>query len=299
MKKKIIEEFPFPHNFKINWFPGHMNKTYKLLPEQIKKIDLFLELRDSRIPLSSGNPEIPKLLTENIKHIILFNKYDICDQVKTRKIVETNFPGIKTLYSTAKHQQNLKKIIDLLQKEVSLKFKTVGIWCMVGGLPNVGKSTLINNFKQMNLELREVNKKTAKTEATATTTRHIDFFKVNENPNIYIMDTPGIIMPKIDNNDIGLKLSVCGNIKDKIVGKQMICEYLLYLLNRYDYLEYIKVFKTEEKVTSLDTLLRIISKEFKITDKNNACDLILKNFQLGKLGKVTLDNENSTSLNKL
>ena len=97
MKKKIIEEFPFPHNFKINWFPGHMNKTYKLLPEQIKKIDLFLELRDSRIPLSSGNPEIPKLLTENIKHIILFNKYDICDQVKTRKIVETNFPGIKTL----------------------------------------------------------------------------------------------------------------------------------------------------------------------------------------------------------
>ena len=81
MKKIIIEEFPFPKNFKINWFPGHMNQTYRLLPEQIKKIDIFLEIRDSRIPLSSGNTEIKKLLTENISHLILFNKFDICDQV--------------------------------------------------------------------------------------------------------------------------------------------------------------------------------------------------------------------------
>lgn len=81
MKKKAIEEFIFPKNFKINWFPGHMNKTYKSLPEAIKKIDLFLEIRDSRIPLSSGNPEIEHLLTENVKRVILFNKFDICDQV--------------------------------------------------------------------------------------------------------------------------------------------------------------------------------------------------------------------------
>ncbi len=81
MKKKIVEEFIFPSNFKINWYPGHINKTYRLLPEQIKKIDLFLEMRDSRIPISSANPELNHLLTENVKRIILFNKFDICDQV--------------------------------------------------------------------------------------------------------------------------------------------------------------------------------------------------------------------------
>jgi len=82
MKKMIDLEYVFPKNFKINWFPGHMARTYRILPEQIKKIDIFLEIRDSRIPISSGNSEIENLLTDNIRRIILFNKYDLCDQVK-------------------------------------------------------------------------------------------------------------------------------------------------------------------------------------------------------------------------
>jgi ribosome biogenesis GTPase A len=81
MKSAFREEFILPKNFKINWYPGHMAKTYRLLPENIKKIDIFLEIRDSRIPISSGNTELNKYIPDNVKRFILFNKFDLCDQV--------------------------------------------------------------------------------------------------------------------------------------------------------------------------------------------------------------------------
>jgi ribosome biogenesis GTPase A len=80
--KKMADEFILPKNFKLNWFPGHMARTYRLLPDQLKKADIFLEVRDSRIPLSSGNAELDNIIPDNIKRFIVFNKYDLCDQVK-------------------------------------------------------------------------------------------------------------------------------------------------------------------------------------------------------------------------
>ena len=81
MKNIYREEFILPKNFKLNWYPGHMAKTYRLLPENLKKVDIFLEIRDSRIPISSGNTELNRLIPENVKRFILFNKFDLCDQV--------------------------------------------------------------------------------------------------------------------------------------------------------------------------------------------------------------------------
>jgi ribosome biogenesis GTPase A len=82
MKINFKDTFSFPKNFKINWFPGHMAKTYRLLPETLKKVDIFLEIRDCRIPLTSGNEELDKIIPANIKRLILFNKLDICNQVR-------------------------------------------------------------------------------------------------------------------------------------------------------------------------------------------------------------------------
>jgi ribosome biogenesis GTPase A len=79
---KKVEEYVLPKNFKLNWFPGHMAKTYKILPDSMKKIDIFLEIRDSRIPLSSGNCELDVLIPPNVKRFIFFNKYDVCNKVK-------------------------------------------------------------------------------------------------------------------------------------------------------------------------------------------------------------------------
>jgi ribosome biogenesis GTPase A len=81
MKTKFREQFILPKGFKMNWFPGHMARTYRILPEHLKKIDIFLEIRDSRIPLTSGNPELDHIITPNIKRFVLFNKFDLCDQV--------------------------------------------------------------------------------------------------------------------------------------------------------------------------------------------------------------------------
>lgn len=81
MKSIYRDQFILPKNFKINWYPGHMAKTYRLLPENLKKIDIFLEIRDSRIPISSGNTQLHKYIPDNVKRFILFNKYDLCDQV--------------------------------------------------------------------------------------------------------------------------------------------------------------------------------------------------------------------------
>ena len=86
MKNKFRDVFVFPKDYKINWYPGHMAKTYRLLPTNMKKIDLFLEVRDSRIPISSGNSELNQMIPSNVKRIILFNKFDLCDQVNIFKL---------------------------------------------------------------------------------------------------------------------------------------------------------------------------------------------------------------------
>ncbi len=296
--KKAVEEYILPKNFKLNWFPGHMAKTYRVLPEAMKKVDIFLEVRDSRIPISSGNCELDVLIPPNVKRFIFFNKFDLCDRNKTEKIVQKylkesdneQIRNAKYMFLSAKTGLNLKKIVDLVIRENNPKFKTVGTWCMVGGIPNVGKSTMINAFRTMSYDLKELEtKKKATTGVHATTTRHIDFFKVNASPVIYIMDTPGIMQPKIYNPESGLKLSICGNIKEKIAGKEIICDYLLFHLNKENVLEYKKAFRLQNQVKDLSELLKHVMEQFKIQNSNHAFDFILKYFKDGRLGNITFD----------
>ncbi len=202
---------------------------------------------------------------------------------------------------SAKTQENIKKIIELIMRENNPKFKTIGTWCMIGGIPNVGKSTLINTFKMMSQDIKDLSeetKKKAKTGVHATTTRNIDSFKINLEPVIYIMDTPGIMPPKIYNPESGLKLSICGNIKDKITGKEIICDYLLFNLNKNpsNVDAYKKALKLKEQIINTNILIEHIMREYKILNSNNAYDFFIKYFKEGKYGKITFDENISKEL---
>jgi ribosome biogenesis GTPase A len=193
------------------------------------------------------------------------------------------------MFLSAKTHTNIKKIIELIKRENNPKFKTVGTWCMIGGVPNVGKSTLINTFRQLSFDLKELPSKAAVSNIHPTTTRYIDFFKINLEPVIYIMDTPGIMPPKIFNNAAGLKLSVCGNIKEKIAGKDTICDFLLFNLNKNKVFDYVSAFELDDKTDDIGKVIGGIQKRYKISDKNMALDYMLKCFKEGKLGKITID----------
>ena len=287
-------KFTFHKTYKINWFPGHMVKTYRNFPEQLKKVDIFLEIRDSRIPLTSGNQELDKIIPPHIKRIIIFNKFDICNQNLTKKIVEkyAKEKNIKYVFASAKTSQNINKIMDFAIRENNPKFKTVGTWCMIGGIPNVGKSTIINTFRTMSKDLKDLSEETvkyAKTGKTAATTRNMDCFKVNLDPVIYIIDTPGVMPPQIKSNEEGIKLSVCGNIKDKIAGKEIICDYLLWFMNKNKEFDYVKALRLESPTDSIHELVNKTGENFRILNSSTIHDFILKNFKEGKFGKFTFD----------
>lgn len=295
LNMQVRSTFTFPKSFKINWFPGHMVKTYRSMPEQLKKADLFLEIRDSRIPLTSGNEELDKIIPPHIKRIIIFNKYDLCNQNLTKKIVENyaKQKKIKYIFASAKTTQNVQKITDLITRENNPKFKTVGTWCMIGGIPNVGKSTIINTFRTMSKDLKELSEQTVKyaqTGKTAATTRNMDSFKINLDPVIYIIDTPGVMPPQIKSNEQGIKLSVCGNIKDKIAGKEMICDYLLWFMNKNKEFDYVKTLRLENPTDSVHEVVKVVGEKFRIQNTSNIHEFIFKCFKDGKFGKFTFDD---------
>lgn len=203
---------------------------------------------------------------------------------------------------SATSQVNIKKIIEMISRDNHAKFKTVGTWCMVGGIPNVGKSTLINAFKNISRDIKELSETTQKSAVTGchpTTTRLMDSFKINLEPLIYIVDTPGIMPPKIPDPESGIKLSLCGNIKDIIAGKDLICSYLLYTLNKTNHKVYAKVLKLKEPTKDLNEVINQVAENFKINSTNNCYDYIIKNFKEGKFGRLTFDEKITKSLMKI
>lgn len=289
MNSSFRTKFTLKSNPKFNWFPGHMAKIYNDLPSYFKKIDILLEIRDSRTPITSGNPELLKYMTPNIKRLILFNKYDLCNKKLTDEIIKNNFKNDETIILSAKKNTNVKKILDRISKEKK-DFKTVGIWGMVCGIPNVGKSTLINSLRGMGNTLSE-NKSTsvAKKGDLPTTTKHVSYFRVFDKPNIFIMDSPGILPPKVNRYNMdSFKLSACRNVKDFLVEKNWVCDYILFNLNVQKQSQYVKVLKLEKPTDDIGFLIDHMINVFKKSE-NDCYDYIIKKFNNGELGEVTLD----------
>lgn len=215
----------------INWFPGHMAKAKREISECLKLVDLVIELIDARIPYSSTNPMIKDIIG-NKPRLVLLNKSNLADKTITRDWInyykENN---IIALDIDSISNYNINKIYEyskLALKEVFEKRKNKGIRnetikAIILGIPNVGKSTLINNLGK---------RKSLKTGDKPGVTKTQTWLKVND--NFLLLDTPGILWPKFESEEVGINLSICGSIKDDILDLEYIANKAIsYIINNY------------------------------------------------------------------
>ena len=276
----------------INWYPGHMAKTKKQIIEDLKLIDIVIEILDARAPFASQNPDIENCIKDK-KKIIVLNKADLADNNITKKWVEFyENKGIKAIAVESNNSKGIKDVIDSIKLEyetIKEKYSKKGrigkaIRVMVVGIPNVGKSTFINSIAKRN---------TAKVGNKPGVTKQKQWIKITN--EIELMDTPGMLWPKLDDKDLAMHLAFVGTIGDNAIDKEEIAYYLLeYLIKNYP--ERIKErfnIELEEKET-MDVLESIARKRGAIISGGNInmqkiSDIILNEFQNGKLGRITIE----------
>lgn len=276
----------------IHWFPGHMAKATREVKENLKKVDIVFELVDARVPLSSHNLYLDEVVKDK-KKIIIFNKIDLCDKKETSKW-KTYFEkkGYVVVYTDSKNGKKLTEVLNKAKEELASKLnkmiekgvKPRAIRTMVIGIPNVGKSTFINKM---------INKNIANVANKPGVTKKQQWLKLNK--DIELLDTPGILMPKFDNQEIGKKLSLIGSIKDDITPLDEVSLFLIQFLkeNHLEQLsEHYKI-KVDKDDDNLKIMEEIAKKRFKLLDGDYDYDstikLLINDFRNQKFGNITLD----------
>lgn len=282
----------------IQWFPGHMAKTRKLIQENLKGIDVVVEILDARIPLSSRNPLIDDLVKGKDRLVVL-NKADLADDKKTREWIEyfDSQEDTKAVQINAlKDSKNIKKIIkdniEILTKEKREKklkkgIKSFAIRIMIVGIPNAGKSTFINSL---------IGKQSTRVGNKPGVTRGKQWVKLDN--EIEIMDTPGILWPKFEDPEAGLKLALTGAIKDEVFHFEPSSITLIdYLKNNYpEQLKERYKLSDEEVNMEAPAVAQRIGEKRGCLLKGGAVDLgktasiIITEFRKGSLGRVTLES---------
>lgn len=277
----------------IHWYPGHMVKARKLVKENLKLVDVVVELLDARIPLSSRNPVIDEILGEKPR-ILVLNKADLADSVQTDRWKnyfsrELGYPcilidsfrgkGINVLINTA--QQEAEEII---RKLVAKGRRPRPVRMMMVGIPNVGKSSLINKL---------AGKGSTKTGDRPGLTRGKQWIRVGK--GLELLDTPGILWPKFEDPEVGFKLAVTGAIKDEIINIEQVTLKLIQLLAQTAPQNLMDRYKLEElDQDAYENLRKIGSKRGCLVSGGNVDTLktaaiFLSEFRAGKIGLFTLD----------
>ena len=273
----------------IQWYPGHMAKAKREIEEKLKFVDIVFELVDARVPVSSRNPMINDIL-KNKPRLVLLTKSTMGDEYYNNKFInDINSDTTKALLIDSISGLNINKIVtycktvlkEKLEKEQARGMKPRAIKAMVIGIPNVGKSTLVNKL---------VGKKTAIVGNKPGVTKSLQWIRINK--DLELLDTPGVLWPKFDDQKVGYNLSMTGAIKDDIIYKDDLILYFISFLKEHypNALEYYKVNKDMDNVEILDVIGKnknyIRNKE---TEYERVYELILNDFRNLKLGRITLD----------
>lgn len=277
----------------INWFPGHMAKTRRLIQEHLKLVDVVVEIRDARIPASSGNPMIEELLGTKPR-VILLNKYDMADDEITQKWI-SYFQSVhtKVLLTDSISGKGLDKVVGAVKSlvpEKMEKYKEKGMRfipkMMVVGVPNVGKSSFINKL---------TGKSSAKTGDKPGVTTAKQWIRIQN--EIELLDTPGILWPKFEEPEVGQKLAFTRAIKDEILDIEELCFFFLKCLIQQGYQKNIEQRYKIEIPEGMEpyALMEMIGKKrgFVICggeiDMVRTANTVMDEYQSGMLGKITLE----------
>ena len=275
------------------WYPGHMTKARRMMQEDIKLIDLVIELVDARVPLSSRNPYIDEL-GKNKSRLILLNKADLADKSANKKWTEFfQQKGYYVQEVDSRSGAGMKAISAIIQEACKEKIerdrkrgiKNRPVRAMVVGIPNVGKSTFINTY---------AGKACAKTGNKPGVTKGKQWIRLNK--NVELLDTPGILWPKFEDQAVGMRLAMIGSINDEILNiDELALELIQYLRNAYPgTLE--KRYQCEEAAEK--EALQILEEVAKLRgclikggelDYGKASRLLMDDFRSGKLGRITLE----------
>lgn len=273
------------------WYPGHMTKARRAMQEDIKLIDLIIELVDARIPQSSRNPDIDEL-GRNKARLVLLNKSDLADPACNRAWTAWfQEKGIKALEINAQTGQGLKAIQGAVQevcKEKIERDRRRGILsrpvrAMVAGIPNVGKSTFINSF---------AGKACTKTGNKPGVTKGKQWIRLNK--GLELLDTPGILWPKFEDQTVGLRLAFIGSIKDEILQTEELASELVKFLNQSYPGVLEEKYTIESSEDNYEVLRRIAESRHCLVrgselDVEKAAAILLDDFRNGRLGRLTLE----------
>lgn len=273
------------------WYPGHMTKAKRMMQENVKLIDLIIELVDARAPLSSRNPDIDDI-GKNKSRIVLLNKSDLADPLQNKKWTEYfEQNGAYVLEINSKTGAGVKNVQGLVREACREKIErdrkrgivNRPVRAMVVGIPNVGKSTFINAF---------AGKACTRTGNKPGVTKGKQWIRIQK--DLELLDTPGILWPKFEDQAVGLKLAIIGSINDDIIIMDELACSLIRLL-RNDYPQAIKErYSIESEGTEADVLSDIAESrkcylKGEQLDLNKAAILLMDDFRSGKLGRITLE----------
>lgn len=279
----------------IQWFPGHMTRTKRQIQSDLKLVDAVAEIIDARLPLSSRNPDLPSLLGDKPR-IVLMNKCDLADPKATKQWIEYfRKQGLKAIELDCKSGKGMNNFVSVIREVLSDKIakweakgmKNHSLRVMIVGIPNVGKSSFINRISKSTK---------AKVEDRPGVTRGNQWFTIDK--NIELLDTPGVLWPRFDDQLVGERLAFTGAVKDQIMDTEQLSLRLLEYLQTDPNPTFLQRFELDgEEISELPPheLLEIIAKKRGMlvsggeADFDRAAVMVLDEFRAAKLGRITLE----------
>ncbi|XP_067208736.1 mitochondrial GTPase 1 isoform X2 [Linepithema humile] len=303
MRKKFV------YDGVVRWFPGHMTKGLKQMQQRLKNIDCILEVHDARVPISGRYADFSRTLLGLKPHILVLSKKDLIDTKYSDSIVsKLKREGLSNvIFTNLKDQKckGMKKILPLATNLISSssrynRIEQESYSIMVIGVPNVGKSSLINRLRSNYLRL---GKGTPVGDTAGITRSVLTHIKISEDPLVYLIDTPGILAPSIKDIHAGMKLALVGCLQDHVIGSHALANYLLFWLNknsRFDYVEKLGMLEPNDDIMYVLTFIAAKLKKVRKVkgydgrldvkpDFHFAADYFVSLFRKGEFGSYCLD----------